>query len=396
MIQNIIIALLAAGLIGASVIIRRLMKETEHLTAILDSMPFPISVTDMNRNWTFINKPVEGSINVKRDAVIGKPCSNWNATICNTQNCGITCLKRGETVTKFEAGESVFQVNVQHVLNSSGQQIGHVEIVQDITHLDKAMKDADAQAKLLGELSRSTEKFSDIAIQVNDGAMSMADTAMDQAGVIEEFIASISELAENIEQNIDQINATNTVSMGARDKVVIGTDHMKNMIVAMKDIAEASSQISEVIKVIENIASQTNLLALNAAIESARAGEAGKGFAVVANEIRDLATKSSATVKDIEEMISNTLMIVERGQTIVNNTDKAFGDVALAIEENVTISEALLQNSITQQSSVVELREGTNQLTSMTDINVASSQETTAISEEMVAEVTNLRELIRN
>ena len=45
----------------------------------------------------------------------------------------------------------------------------------------------------------------------------------------------------------------------------------------MQRIEQASSQIANIIGVIDEIAFQTNLLALNAAVEAARAGEAGAG-----------------------------------------------------------------------------------------------------------------------
>ncbi len=100
---------------------------------ILDSLPWPLSVTDNKMNWLFINKPVETMLGVKRADMMGKHCSNWGAGICKTDNCGIECLRAGKPRTFFEQQNMNFQVDIAYIKDPKGERMGHIEIVQDVT-----------------------------------------------------------------------------------------------------------------------------------------------------------------------------------------------------------------------------------------------------------------------
>jgi len=105
--------------------------------AILDAIPFPMSVTDMNMNWTFINHATENMLNVTLNEVKGKHCSSWGANICSTDQCGIELLKKGVHYSIFEQSGGHFRTDVSYITTPEGEKIGHVEIVTDVTEIIK-------------------------------------------------------------------------------------------------------------------------------------------------------------------------------------------------------------------------------------------------------------------
>ncbi len=98
-------------------------------------------------------------------------------------------------------------------------------------------------------------------------------------------------------------------------------------------IRKASSEISNVLGFIKNIADQTKMLGLNAAIEAARAGEAGRGFGVVAEEIRKLSDQSKETASKIEHFLQEIMLKVEVAEKTSQVALKASEDQAAATEE---------------------------------------------------------------
>jgi len=115
--------------------------------SILNAIPLPISVTNEDARWTFINTAVERILGITLKDAVGKPCSNWGSVVCNTPDCGIACVKRGITQTYFSTGDMSLQVDTAILKDLKGETIGYIEIAQDITNLKQmAKKQADAEA----------------------------------------------------------------------------------------------------------------------------------------------------------------------------------------------------------------------------------------------------------
>lgn len=178
----------------------------------------------------------------------------------------------------------------------------------------------------------------------------------------QQFSASIAEISR-------QISTAASVSRIASDK----TEHAES---ALNELVASITKISNVVQLIEGIASQTNLLALNATIEAARAGEAGKGFAVVAGEVKNLAAQAAKATGEVDTQI---LAIEERTKTTV----AAISDIADIIDRvreisnsiSATIEEqSVVTNDISKSISHIsgDLRETSRDIDKLNEASLAS------------------------
>ncbi|MEI6796030.1 MAG: PAS domain-containing protein, partial [Methanomassiliicoccales archaeon] len=172
------------------------------LENILDAIPYPLSVTDENMNWTFINKSVETMLGVKRTEVVGKQCNQWGANICKTEDCGIARLKHGQLQTRFQQQGASFKVDTAYILDDLGQKIGHIEIVQDITASAKKGEYTDAEvARLAGNLVKLAQGDLDLDLKVGQGP----EGAQRIQGIFEKITENLSQVSGTINNMIDKM-----------------------------------------------------------------------------------------------------------------------------------------------------------------------------------------------
>jgi len=183
---------------------------------------------------------------------------------------------------------------------------------------------------------------------------------LNSSQMMTESIQRVANNAKEAESVARQASETALKGGEAVDSTVAGILQIRETVAQstrkVKRLAESSQEISKIVSVISQIATRTNNLALNASIEAARAGEAGRGFAVIADEVRQLADRSTKSLREIEKIVlqiqseTNSVMIaMEEGtQQVIEGTQRA-EQAKNALEEIIQVSNRIdsLVQSIT-------------------------------------------------
>ncbi len=244
------------------------------------------------------------------------------------------------------------------------------------------------------QISQSSSQVAGGAEQVSDGAQALAQGATEQASSVQELAATINVISDRVNQNADNARQANEAAGCVSTEINVSNEKMQQMIQAMSDISNCSSEIGKIIKTIEDIAFQTNILALNAAVEAARAGTAGKGFAVVADEVRNLANKSAEASENISVLIENSLKVVENGTQIADDTAQSLVQAVNAVNEMTGIIGQISEASRDQAASISQITTGIDQISSVVQTNSATAEESAAASEELSSQSQLMKGLV--
>lgn len=262
------------------------------------------------------------------------------------------------------------------------------ELKDSINHIVEQL------SSVLMEIRNAAEQVETGSEQVAISSQSLSQGASVQASSVEEISATVTQVAEQIKENAANATKANTLSIKAKEDAQSGNAQMAHMLRAMNEINESSKNISNIIKVIDEIAFQTNILALNAAVEAARAGEHGKGFAVVAEEVRNLAARSAKAAKETTDLIDNSIKKVEEGSTIAKETAEALDKIVKGVTDAVEIVGLIAEASNQQAVAMSEINHGIEQISSVTQSNTATAEQSASASEEMAGQALMLKSMI--
>ena len=227
--------------------------------------------------------------------------------------------------------------------------------------------------------------------QVSAASQSLAEGSSEQAASLEEISSSIEELSSMTKRNADNASNGNVSAAEARRAAEAGAGEMEQMQQAMNAIQESSTDISRIIKTIDEIAFQTNILALNAAVEAARAGEAGAGFAVVADEVRSLAQRSAVAARETADKIADATSRSAQGVEISGRVAAGLEQIVVKAREVDRLVAEVAVASKEQSEGLSQINSAITQMDKVTQSSAASAEETASAAEELNAQSEELR-----
>lgn len=276
----------------------------------------------------------------------------------------------------------------------------------------------------MNEIAEGVALCKNVTGSVTSAMEELAKGSMDMAESVQNTAESMNRIGENITEIREYVSNTSNATKAVEKESLEASSELEQLMMANKETLTISDEVMKGIrasaKAVENIkkasemiaeiADQTALLAMNAGIEAARAGEAGRGFAVVANEISNLASQSEKSTKDIQVVVNEIMEDSQKNVELANRIKEAVdneGDVLKKVAKSFEMVDSSVTESTEAVSGIenksINLDEAkavvideVSTLSSISEENAASCQETNASMEELAASMEAIHQQSEN
>jgi len=277
-------------------------------------------------------------------------------------------------------------------------------LVEQVNQASINVVEASGQAQQISaQLLEAAQQQSQKIKQTTIAVVGMADA-----------IGKVSDTAEESTQVAEQSLATAEKGGTAVRQAIAGMDeirtHIQDTAKRIKRLGESSQEISEIVALVSDITEQTNVLALNAALQASAAGEAGRGFNLIAQEVQRLAERSAEASKQISRLIKmiqndtyDAIAAMERSTLgVTQGTQRSYA-AGKALEEIEAVSKLLAQHvtniydtTHAQTQAANTVIENMEEILLITRQTTEGSQETTAAIRKITGYASELKSSVSN
>ncbi|MEO0835053.1 MAG: methyl-accepting chemotaxis protein, partial [Cyanobacteria bacterium J06642_3] len=272
---------------------------------------------------------------------------------------------------------------------------------------------------LLQQVQVVSSEVGQLSLKGEDSVRQLSESALNQTQEIDQALSSIDEINYSVEvvanyaQEAAKIARNGSIQAKegdlAMDATVNSIEKIRNTVAntskKVKQLAESSQEIAQIVEIISGISEKTNLLAFNASVEAARAGEHGEGFRIVAEEVRRLADRITEATKDIQQLVStiqqDTTTVLQGIETstseVVNGTElvrmtktnlKSLAETSKQIDEYLNY----ISTSTTDQTNTSRLvNQKISGIATVAKTNSSEAQQVVQSLKTLVSEAENLQ-----
>jgi methyl-accepting chemotaxis protein len=252
----------------------------------------------------------------------------------------------------------------------------------------------DTLAEVVGSVREISQQIEQASNKISSDSAQLAERTEANAASLQQTAATTEELAASVKHSAGHSRTAVELGHEARNVAERGGAIVGEAVGAMGRIEQASSGISEIIAMIDEIAFQTNLLALNAAVEAARAGDAGRGFAVVATEVRALAARCSESANGVKSLIANSSEQIQSGVTLVKKAGATLQEIVSAASRVASTVNEISAATTEQANGIDEMARTVAHMDEMTQQNSLLADASSKVAQELRRDTEQLSAMV--